>query len=127
MRNPGLAAVVGSGQGKAFAHPGDALGKRIVISAWFGTNDYVAANRDIVRRFASVMHDASAYSNANPREMAKYLAPYFHEDLANIQRTPPALLGATLDPAELQPIVDAAQRYGVIAKGFPAAELLAAR
>jgi NitT/TauT family transport system substrate-binding protein len=127
LRNPGLAAVIGSGQGKAFAHPGDALGKRIVISAWFSTAEYVAANRDVVRRFASVMHDASTYSNANPHEMAKYLAPYFHQDVAILQRTDPALLGATLDAGELQPIVDAAQRYGLIAKTFPAAELLAAR
>jgi NitT/TauT family transport system substrate-binding protein len=127
LRNPGLAAVLGAGQGKAFAHPGDALGKRIVISAWFSTRDYVAANGDLVRRFAGVMHDASAYSNANPREMAKYLAPYFHQDIANLNRTDPALLGATLEAGELQPIVDAAQRYGLIAKGFPAGELIAVR
>ena len=83
--------------------------------------------RDAVRRFAAVMRDASAYSNANPHEMAKYLAPYFHQDVAALARTDPALLGTVLDAAELQPIVDAAQRYGMIAKGFPAAELIAAR
>jgi NitT/TauT family transport system substrate-binding protein len=127
LRNPGLAAVLGSGEGKAFAHPGDALGKRIVISAWFSTIEYVEANRDTVRRFASVMHDASAYSNANPHQMAKYLAPYFHQDIASLSRTEPALLGSTLDVAEIQPIVDAALRYGLIANGFPAAELLARR
>jgi hypothetical protein len=80
-----------------------------------------------VRRFAGVMHDASMYSNANPHEMAKYLAPYFHQDAASLGRTDPALLGATLEAAELQPIVDAAQRYGLIAKGFPAGELFAGR
>jgi NitT/TauT family transport system substrate-binding protein len=127
LRNPGLAAVIGAGQGKAFAHPGDALGRRIVISAWFATAEYVAANRDVVRRFAAVMRDASAYSNANPHEMAKYLAPYFHQDVAALGRTDPALLGSVVEAAELQPIVDAAQRYGVIAKAFPAAELISAR
>jgi NitT/TauT family transport system substrate-binding protein len=127
LRNPGLAAVLGAGQGKPFAHPGDALGKRIVISAWFSTTDYVAANRDTVRRFSGVMRDASAYSNANPHEMAKYLAPFFHQDIANVSRTEPALLGATIEASDLQPIIDAAQRYGIIAKGFPAAELIAAR
>jgi hypothetical protein len=44
-----------------------------------------------------------------------------------VSRTEPALLGATLDTAELQPIIDAAQRYGLIAQGFPAAEMIAAR
>jgi NitT/TauT family transport system substrate-binding protein len=127
LRNPGLAAVLGAGEGKAFAHPGDALGKRILISAWFSTTDYIAANRDTVRRFATVMHDASAYSNANPHEMAKYLAPYFHQDVARVSRVPPALLGAILQASDLQPIIDAARRYGLIANGFPAAELLAAR
>jgi NitT/TauT family transport system substrate-binding protein len=125
LRNPGLAAVLAAGQGKAFAHPGDALGKRILISVWFSTATYVAANRDIVRRFTAVMHDASAYSNANPHEMAKYLAPYFHEDVASLSRTLPALLGTTLETADLQPIVEAALRYGLIAKPFPAAELIA--
>ena len=43
------------------------------------------------------MHDASTYSNANPREMAKYLAPYFNQDVAKIAQTEPALLGTTLD------------------------------
>ncbi len=125
LRNPGLAAVLGAGQGKAFAHPGDALGKRILISAWFSTSAYVAANRDTVRRFAAVMHDASVYSNTNPHQMAKYLALYFHEDVALVGRTEPALLGTALDTGDLQPIVDAAQRYGLIAKAFPAAELIA--
>jgi NitT/TauT family transport system substrate-binding protein len=125
LRNPGLANVISAGYGKPFAHPGDALGKRIVISAWFSTTAYVAANRDTVKRFAAVMHDASMFSNANPKEMAKYLAPYFHEDVAVIGKTPPALLGATLEASELQPIVDAALRYGLIAKGYPASELIA--
>jgi NitT/TauT family transport system substrate-binding protein len=127
LRNPGLDEVLRAGQGKAFAHPGDALGKRILISAWFSTSDYAAANRDVVRRFASVMHDASTYSNTHPHEMAKYLAPFFHQDVASLSLTEPDLLGATVEPAELQPIIDAATRYGLIAKGFPAAELLAAR
>jgi len=96
-----------------------------VISAWFSTTANVAANRDTVKRFAAVMHDASMFSNANPKEMAKYLAPYFHEDVALIGKTPPALLGATLEASELQPIVDAALRYGLIAKGYPASELIA--
>ena len=126
LRNPGLANVIAGGFGKPFAHPGDALGKRITISAWFATAQYIAANRDTVKKFAAVMHDASAYSNANPKEMAKYLAPYFHEDVAVIAKTPPALLGTSVEPAELQPIVDAALRYGIITKGFPAIELIAA-
>jgi NitT/TauT family transport system substrate-binding protein len=125
LRNPGLAAVIGSGLGKAFAHPGDALGKRLLISAWFSTTAYAAANRDTIKRFASVMHDASLYSNANPHEMAKYLAPYFKQDVAKIAQTEPALLGTAADPAELQPIVDAAVRYGAIAKPFAAPELFA--
>ena len=125
LRNPGLAAVVGAGYGKPFAHPGDAIGKRIVISAWFATTQYAAANKDTVKRFAAVMHDASIYSNTNPKEMAKYLAPYFHQDVEIIGRTPPALLGTTLAASELQPIVDAALKYGLITKGFPASELLA--
>ena len=124
LRNPGLAAVIGAGLGKAFAHPGDALGKRLLISAWFCTTAYAAANRDTVKRFAAVMHDASAYSNANPHEMAKYLAPYFHQDVAKVAQTEPALLGTSLDVNDLQPIVDAAVRYGAIMKPFPAAELL---
>jgi ABC-type nitrate/sulfonate/bicarbonate transport system substrate-binding protein len=125
LRNPGLANVIGSGYGKEFAHPGDALGKRLLISAWFSTTAYAAANRDTLRRFAAVMHDASMYSNANPHAMAQYLAPYFHEDVAKIAKTEPALLGAALDPGDLQPIVDAAFRYGAIAKTFPAGDLFA--
>jgi NitT/TauT family transport system substrate-binding protein len=125
LRNPGLANVIGSGYGKPFAHPGDALGKRLLISAWFSTTAYAAANRDTVNRFSAVMRSASRYSNANPQEMAKYLAPYFHEDVAQIAKTEPALLGESLDPGDLQPIVDAAYRYGAIAKTFPAADLFA--
>ena len=123
LRNPGLAAVIGAGYGRAFAHPGDALGKRLLISAWFTTTAYASANRDVVKRFAAVMHDASMFSNANPHEMAKYLAPYFHADVATIAKTDPALLGAANDPADVQPIIDAAQRYNLIAKTFPAADL----
>ena len=111
LRNPGLAAVIGAGQGKAFAHPGDAQARHFLNVA----GDRIGTLVPMVEPVG-----VGAQQPAHP-------APYFHQDVAILGRTDPALLGATLEAAELQPIVDAAQRYGLIAKAFPAGELLVAR
>jgi ABC-type nitrate/sulfonate/bicarbonate transport system substrate-binding protein len=77
-----------------------------------------------VQRFAQVIEQANAYSNAHHDETAPILAQYAHIDPAVILKMNRLTNATTLDPGEIQPVIDTVARYKIIDKPFSAKELL---
>jgi ABC-type nitrate/sulfonate/bicarbonate transport system substrate-binding protein len=104
---------------------GDAgIGSRFLVSGYVATAAWAAAHPEIVRKFAQVMRDTADWANKNPKLSAPILVKYakLNPDVAqNMART---LYGDRLDPALLQPVIDATARYDVIPKPFPAREII---
>jgi hypothetical protein len=70
------------------------------------------------------MHDSTAYTVAHQAETVAVVAPFWGVDpavLANMARSTEAL---TLDPKDLQPMIDVALRYGVIDKPMKAESMM---
>ncbi|MFN2460834.1 MAG: ABC transporter substrate-binding protein [Candidatus Velthaea sp.] len=123
--NPTLDQAVSSGKARALANVFDAIARRFLITAWFANTEYVERNRDVVQRFVEGLRQASVYANAHNAEMVPVLAPFLHQEpamLRKLRRTP---LATSLDPREIQPVIDAAAKYGVIASAYPAESLIA--
>jgi NitT/TauT family transport system substrate-binding protein len=104
----------------------DAIGNPIQVTAWFATEDWVRANADAARRFASAMHEAALWGN-NPQNhaasgaiLAKY-TPFPAELLAKMHR---ASYGESFDPALMQPVLDASFEEKSLAKRVAARDLL---
>jgi len=106
------------------ANPFDTISHHFCSSTWFTTRDYADANPDVVKRFVSGLQAAAKFEYAHPAEMATYLAPFLNEDEATLATFPRTTVGLTLDVADYQPVVDIAARYGLIAKAFPAREMM---
>lgn len=125
LSNPVLAQALQTGRVRIFAPVFDAIGKRFLTASWFCTEDYVARNTETVRRFVAVLRRASAYTNAHHAETVDLLAGYAHIDPATIRAMNRLTNATRLDPREIQPLIDAAVRYRMIPKAFPARELIA--
>jgi NitT/TauT family transport system substrate-binding protein len=96
----------------------------ILESAYYATREYVESHADVVKRFAKVMGEATAYSNAHVAEtVALYAA------LAGMEPSVAAQMHATysateFDARQIQPIIDLSAKYKMIPHAFDASELL---
>jgi NitT/TauT family transport system substrate-binding protein len=124
--NPTLQIALRTPDVAVLANPFETIGKHFCSSTWFTTRDYVAQNAGIVRRFVAGLHEAGRYEAAHPAQMGRYLAPFLHQDEAELNTFPRTPGGQSLDESDYQPVIDIAARYGVIPKPFPASAMLTA-
>ena len=123
-QNPVLYDALTSRQARLLSNPFDALGNRYIASCWFTTKDLVAKQPDLVRKFVFALKESTRYALAHPLDIGAVLAPFLHFDAVKLRKMGIAPVGVDLVAKELQPAVDVAVRYGLIPKGFDAAELI---
>jgi NitT/TauT family transport system substrate-binding protein len=121
---PMYSSALASGKFRVLARPWSALGKRFSEAVLFGNTSWVSAHKDDVVRLNRVIHDAEAYVAAHESETAHLAAAYGGYDPASLKDFHPPTRALTLDASDLQPTIDAAAKYKLIAKAFPAADLI---
>jgi NitT/TauT family transport system substrate-binding protein len=121
---PTLTLALEGGKTRIMAQVFDAFGNRFANTGWFTTIDYAKNNPDIVTRFAGVMRQAAQLANSHRAETAALLADYFKGDPKVYARMARVQFAVTLDPHDIQPLVDAAVKYKAIDHAFPAQELI---
>jgi len=116
--------ALGSGKYRVIGKPYDAIAKRFSVASWVTTTDWAAKNPDAARRFAAAMRESSIYCNANLEKTIGPVAEFTKVDPAVALRGPGTNDPPYLDPSDVQPVVEASVRYGLIAKSFDAATML---
>jgi NitT/TauT family transport system substrate-binding protein len=120
---PALSHALADNDTRIIARHFDAIAPEFLEGAWFCMADYASAHRDVARRFADAMTDASKWANKNPTAAGTVLQSY--------SKSPPTPIAFRtffpehLRAADVQLLIDAAARYGVIDRTFPAADLIA--
>jgi NitT/TauT family transport system substrate-binding protein len=106
--------------------PYDAIGKRILITAFSANKSWADANPAVAQRFARAMHATAAWANRNPNATATILADATKIPVAVITAMNRLTFATATDLSLLQPVIDTAAQYKVLPRGFPAAELVPA-
>jgi NitT/TauT family transport system substrate-binding protein len=75
-------------------------------------------------KFASAIRKAAVWANAHPKESALLLTKFTKVDPAVAATMTRAVYATSLDPAQLQPVLDNAVRYGMLDKPLDANELI---
>ncbi len=101
-----------------------ALAPAFLLSGWVTTRDWVQKNPDALVRFSAAIREIAAWANKNPQASAPILAKYTKIDVAVIERMHRGQFAERFDPGYVQPVIDAAAKYGVIAAGFPAPAII---
>lgn len=125
ITNPFLKDALAAGRVKVIGRPNQAIAKRYLITAYMATVPFIAGHHDAVSTFAQVLAQSGAYVTAHHAETVAAVASFWGITASVISGMPTSPLAASLDPKDIQPLIDAAARYGVIAKTYPADELIA--
>jgi len=101
----------------------DVVAHRFLATGWLTTDAWIQGHHDAAVRFAGAIRKAAVWANAHRSESARILLRYTKIDpkiVASMNRVEYAL---TLDPAQLQPAIDSAVKYGT-AHAMPATDLI---
>lgn len=126
LTEPQLTEAIASGKCKIIGYPDDAIGRRLLVTAYFCTSAYAAKNAGLLARFRKAVSDAVAYANAHRSEMFPVIAAYSKLDVATVAKLTPALFAVPggIDLKTVQPWIDAAVRYKAISKAFSARDMI---
>jgi NitT/TauT family transport system substrate-binding protein len=110
---------------REFANPYAMIAKQWYIAAFYARPDWIAANPDVARRFASAIKKTAAWANSHHPQSAKMLS-----DMTQIPATVTSTMrrvsyAEKLDIAHMQPMLDAAAKAGVLKSSVSARDLVA--
>jgi len=121
---PVLADALADGQLRALSGAYDAVAPQYLFAAWFSTKSWAHDHPETARTFARILATAAQYTNTHPSDTAAMVAQFTSIPLDVIQHMTRTPSGTALDPTLLQPIIDAAVKYKVLARGFSASEMI---
>jgi NitT/TauT family transport system substrate-binding protein len=122
---PQLEEYLSAGNVRILGRSYDAIAPLFMFSAWFTTRSFVAANKAVVTGFQRAMRESATYVNGHRQQTVEVISKFTGIDPGVIAKMPRAVMGTTLDPKLVQPIIDRCARYKVIPASFPAADFLA--
>ncbi|MGA2395557.1 MAG: ABC transporter substrate-binding protein [Candidatus Lustribacter sp.] len=123
MNEPALQQALTSPRLRKLTDVFAAIAPRFLYTAWFTATDYAAAHRPAIDAFARSMRDAAAYANAHHDETVDMLAAFTAVDAATIRKMTRVEQGITLDPKQIQPVIDAMAAAKTIPAAFDARQM----
>lgn len=101
--------------GKCF----DAIAPHFTISVYFTTSDYAAKHPDIIRKFNEAIDAADDWAGKNPVQAAAIVEKWEHVRYTNAKY----VHARALDPALIQPLLDAGAKYKLYPRPVTFAEM----
>ncbi len=125
ITNPYLTSAMQSGKVKNMGSPNEAIAKRFLVTCFCANESFIDKNRDAIRKFADTFQRSATYTNAHHAETLAIFAPFWGVDPALLSNMVTTNTATSLIPKEIQPLIDAAFRYGVIKTPIAAKSLIA--
>jgi NitT/TauT family transport system substrate-binding protein len=102
----------------------DGVGSHYMVIGYLASDAWLAAHADTAARFVRAMREASEWGNTHRAESAVMIERIMHVDASVGATMNRATYGTDLDPALLQPVLDAALRYGILSRPVPVNDLI---
>jgi NitT/TauT family transport system substrate-binding protein len=125
LQEPILTAALGTGKVRALALCYNAIAERFVFGGFFANTDWAQKHPDAVKKWVRVTLEAGTYTNSHHAETAAMMADVTKIPLNVMQQIArvAAATPSSADPALIQPLIDAAAKYKMIPRAFPAREM----
>jgi NitT/TauT family transport system substrate-binding protein len=124
LQTPQLDISLEAGTTKTLSYANEAIAPRFILAGYVALADWTLHHTDEVRTFASTLAAATTYVNTHRPETAPVVAEFTKATLANVAKMHRTTNPTVLDPALIQPLIDAAAKYGILPRSFPAREIL---
>ncbi len=121
---PVLQRAIDGGKVRVIAHPMDAIAPRFLYTGWFAVEAWAEANTKAATGFARALREASIYVNGHEAQTVDLLAKYSGIEPREIAKMTRVQNGTSLDPALIQPVIDACATYKLIDALFDAKALI---
>jgi NitT/TauT family transport system substrate-binding protein len=109
---------------RLLGRPYEAISPLFLGAAYFTTPAYAAAHPDIVKKFASAIHEASLWGNKNQAKSGEILAKYSKVDPDTVATMRRAVYADALTPELVQPSIDFGAKYKMLDTAFPAKNII---
>lgn len=124
MSNPTLSRALKLDVIRCFADPYAAIAPTYMMGVWYTTRDFAQKNPDLVRKLAAVMLETGHWANTHPDETAVIVSRITKIDADTIRNETRPIFAESMTPADLQPQLDAAYKFGLLPHTMSASELL---
>jgi NitT/TauT family transport system substrate-binding protein len=108
------------------AVPFDSVARSFYIGCWYAKRDWLVKNADTARRFATATYAAADWANKNRPDSAAIEATYVKLDVERLKTMPRNSFALGLDPKLMQPVLDLALRYKMLATPMSASDVIVA-
>jgi NitT/TauT family transport system substrate-binding protein len=102
----------------------DGVGPRYMVIGYLASDSWLATHADLATRFVRAMREASIWGNTHHADSALMIERIMHVDPTVGATMNRATYGTDLDPALMQPVLDAALKYGILERPVPTSELI---
>jgi NitT/TauT family transport system substrate-binding protein len=126
LYEPFYTTAMAGGKVRVMGYPYGAIAKHFAGSVLFGGTQWLADHRDAVDRFLRASQEGSLYIAAHENESAAIVAEFTGVDPALLANIKHIGRGIPLSAAELQPVLDAGAKYGVLPRPVQAAGMICA-
>jgi NitT/TauT family transport system substrate-binding protein len=123
LANPALSQDLATGKYRIIGRPIEGIAPRLMISAWVSGVDWAAKNPSVVRKVGQILMRAGSYANGHHDQTVDLIATFSGIDPATVRTMARVVFADKLDPADIQPLIDVAVRYGAVKQRFQATEL----
>ncbi len=124
LQTPQLDVSLEAGTTKTLAYANAAIAPKFILGGYVALADWTSHHAKDARTFASTLAEASNYVNTHRAETAPLVAELTKAALVNVAKMHRTTNPTTLDPTLVQPLIDAAAKYGIISRAFPAREII---
>jgi ABC-type nitrate/sulfonate/bicarbonate transport system substrate-binding protein len=121
---PILSGALATGKVHLVSRMVDAIAPRYMFTAWCAMRSWADANRSACERFARVVRESATYINAHPAETVADISKFTGINPAVIRKMQRTEAATTLDPAEVQPVIDLIAHFKEIPAAFSAKDLI---
>lgn len=101
------------------------IAPRFLIASFFASDAWIQKNGDVVKSFVAALHRGIDAHNADPEQAKAAVARYTGLSPDVVKVVPLPAFEKKLPESDLEPIMDLALRYKLIAKKFPPRDVIA--
>lgn len=104
----------------------EAIAPRFLITGYITTSDWVAKHPDAARKFAQAIANSAQWANtaANNDASAAIVSKRLGIPIELMKGLTRSTYAETMDPAQIQPLLDTMARYKFIPQSFPAKDIV---
>lgn len=124
LQEPDLAEALATNHVRVLGKAYSAISTSFMFSAWFARRDWAARHAELLATFDAVAVSAIEETNAHPEATATMMADVTKIPLSVLRSMNRVKSATTMDPATIQPLIDASARYHLIPHGFQASAMI---